>query len=115
MSVASLAIQDRAPCARSIACKLGNPIILRLRQSQQRPHMLGVESVPPLGSGHSAAGVPDASSLRCAAADPPPVLPGIAPSRLLVAVFSTQKSRTRATRVRGKTPPHSARYALAPE
>jgi len=46
MSVTSLAIQIRAPCARSIACKLGSPITPPLYYHQQRPHMFGIESWP---------------------------------------------------------------------
>jgi len=69
MSVASLAIQIRAPCARSIACKLGSPITLPPLPKRATPaHARRRILVPPLGSGHSAVGVPQASPLWCAAA-----------------------------------------------
>jgi hypothetical protein len=116
MSVASLAIQIRAPCARSIACKLGTQSSCCLCHREQRPHTLCVES----SSHHQAPAILQSelhtreSPAVCGPGLRHLALPGIAPSRFPVAVFSKQKSSRRATRVRGKTTPHSAPYALAP-
>ena len=44
MSVASLAIQIRALCARSIACNLAARSLRCLHYHQQRSHMFGIES-----------------------------------------------------------------------
>jgi hypothetical protein len=62
MSVASLAIQIRAPCARSMACKLGSPITLLPPPPPTIPaHVPDQILALPSGSGHSAAELRSAS------------------------------------------------------
>src|SRR6266403_5806730 len=58
MSVASLAIQIRAPCARSIACKLGSPITpLPPLPPTTLAHVRHRILASPSGFAHSAAGL----------------------------------------------------------
>src|SRR5215472_1922075 len=111
MSVASLAIQIRAPCARSIACKLGSPIILwpLPKPATPAPGQRRI-LVPPLSSDHSAVGFPRVGRL-CYSACSLPALPRKAPEGLPAIAFSGQKNTRCANCARDKTRPHSVRYA----
>src|SRR6185369_5620604 len=112
MSVASLAIQIRAPCERSIACKLGSPITLLPPPPPAIPaHVPDQILALPSGSGHSAAALRSASRPPRWPGTPPIALPRISPSRFPAAVSSTNSNATGTTPALDRTPPHSSRSA----
>src|SRR5206468_10534943 len=112
MSVASLAIQIRAPCERSIACKLGSPITLLPPPPPAIPaHVPDQILSLPSGSGHSAAALRSASRPLRRPGTPPLALPRISPPCFPAVVSSTSRNATRATSALGRTPPHSSRSA----
>src|SRR5208283_207004 len=114
MSVASLAIQIRAPCARSIACKLGNPITPPSPPPPATPAPVRHRIlVPPSGSGHSAAGFQHAHRLLRSALPPPLALPGIASARCRATVSSMRENTPCPEHAHGRTPSHPVRYAPA--
>src|SRR5258706_7556227 len=107
MSVASLAIQIRAPCARSMACKLGSPITLLPPPPPAIPaHVPDQTLALPSGSGHSAVGLRSASRPERWLGTPPLAHPRILPQCFPAAVSSTSRNATRATSALGSTPPH---------
>src|SRR5258708_7155579 len=94
MSVASLAIQIRAPCARSRACKLGSPITLLPPPRPAIPaHVPDQILALPSGFGHSAAALRSASRPVSWPGTPPLALPRILPSCISVS-FSLRHRAT---------------------
>src|SRR5260370_15629809 len=90
MSVASLAIQIRAPCARSMACKLGSPITLLPPPPPAIPaHVPDQILALPSDSGRSAAGLRSARRSVGWPGLPPLALPRISPQCFPTAVSST--------------------------
>src|SRR5260370_14978485 len=114
MSVASLAIQIRAPCARSIACKLGSPItppppLPPTTLAHVRHRILA----SPAGFAHSSVGFQRSNRQACSAQAPPLALPGTLLACLPPAASSTRKSTAGTNRAYHKTLSHSVRYVPA--
>jgi len=114
MSVASLAIQIRPPCARSIACKLGSPIILRpLPPRAVLAHAPRRIPSSRSGSGRSSIGFQHPHRRTCSVSAPSLALPGNSSACPAVAVSSRQKSTAGTNRAHGKTHSPSVRYVPA--
>jgi len=110
--VRGFAIQIRAPCERSIACKLGSPITLLPPPPPAIPaHVPDQILALPSGSGHSAAALRFASRPLSWPGTPPPALPRISPWYFPAAVSSTNRNATRVTSALGRTLSHSSRSA----
>src|SRR6516164_89813 len=111
MSVASLAIQIRVPCARSIACKLGSPItppppLTPVTLAHVRHRTLA----SPAGFAHSAIGFQHPHRPACSAHTPSLALPGTLVACVPSAASSIRKSMACTNRARGKTLSPSVRY-----
>src|SRR5215471_16234833 len=115
MSVASLANQMRAACARSSVCKLGSPIT---PPTPPPPTTLASDSrrTPAVPSGsdrYSAAPqskIPVRSGNALASSVPAQLAPPrTAASRLLASIFSSNKTAVQTMRAPGKMRPHSLR------
>jgi len=114
MSVASLAIQIRPPCPRSIACKLGSPIILRtLPPRAVLAHAPRRIPSSRSGSGRSSIGFQHPHRRTCSVSAPSLTLPGNSSACPAVAVSSRQKSTAGTNRAHGKTHSPSVRYVPA--
>ena len=104
MSVASLAIQIRPPCAGSIACKLGSPIILRpLPPRAVLAHVPRRIPSSRSGFGRSSIGFQHPHRRTCSVSVPSLTLPGNSSACPAVAASSRQKSTAGANRAHGKT------------
>ena len=114
MSVASLAIQIRALCAPSIACKLGGPItppppLPPTRRAHVRNRILA----SPSGFACSSVGFQRSNRRACSAHAPPLALPETLLACLPPAASSIRKSTAGASRAHDKTLSHSVRYVPA--
>ena len=114
MSVASLAIQIRAPCARSIACRLGSPITPPPPLPPATPaHVRHRILASPSGFGHSSIGFQHSNRQACSAQAPSLALPGTLLPCLSPAASSIRRSMAGTNRAHGKMLSPSVRYALA--
>src|SRR6266699_7133936 len=114
MSVASLAIQIRAPCARSIACRLGSPITPPPPLPPTTPaHVRHRILASPSGFAHSSVGFQRSNRRACSAHAPPLALPRTLLACLPPAASSTRKSTAGTNRAHDKTLSHSVRYVTA--
>src|SRR5712691_11259873 len=114
MSVASLAIQIRAPCARSIACKLGSPITPPPPLPPTMPaHARHRIRASPSGFAHSSVGFQRSHRQACSAPAPPLALPGTLSACVPPAASSIRKSTAGTNLALDKTLSHSVRYVPA--
>ena len=119
ISTASEAIQIRAPCARSSACKLGRPVKRASPAQPARPADDGRRSrVPPARCARRRAGSqwPGCATLLAAPAPRPvePALPRSVPCQPGSAASSKRRSGSGQARVHGRTPPRFGRSGPAP-